>query len=216
MQQINLYLPEFRPNREPLRSIHMLWGALALILLLALYSGYNVVRNQHLTNDLAVEQQALALSQTQLQELARMQPQNQQAQLAAEIARLQQEQVRREQILVVISRQDLGNTQGFSAQLTTMARQSLDGLTVERFSIQQGGHYFALSGATVSADKVPIYIQQLRSEASFAKVAFGVVTVERLPGINAPLIFRVAKADQADTSRGAGDYFLHDNLGAAQ
>ena len=38
MQQINLYIAEFRPNREPLRSLHLLYGALFFILVLGCYS----------------------------------------------------------------------------------------------------------------------------------------------------------------------------------
>jgi hypothetical protein len=213
MQQINLYLPEFRPNREPLRSVHMLWGAVALLIFLVLFSLYSAYSNSQLRGDIAAEQSAQQAAQAQLQELMRLQPQSQKIQLEAEIVELTQEKVRRERILHVISRQDLGNTQGFSAQLKTMARQSMDSLAINRFSLQLAGTYIEFSGTTVRADQVPVYIQQLRSEPSFANVGFGVVSVERTHSNRMPLMFRVTNSEEKDLSLGAGDYFKDDDVG---
>lgn len=206
MQQINLYLPEFRPNREPLRSVHMVWGLVALLVLLLLFALFSGYRNGQLRADVAVEQAAVAAVQLQLQELSLQQPQNIRVQLDVEIQQLQSERDRREQILTIISRQDLGNTMGFSAQVRALARQSLDTLALERISLQRGGNYVEFSGTARSADQIPIYIQRLRTEASFADVNFGVLRVERAGNSGAPLNFQLAKA-QEDKTLGGGDYF---------
>lgn len=213
MQQINLYLPEFRPNREPLRSVHMLWGGVALTVLLILFSVYSSYHNAQLRQQIAVEQEAVLAAQQQLQKLALQQPQNLRAQLEQEILQLQAERTRREQLLTIISRQDLGNTSGFSAQLQTLARQSLDTIALERFSLQQGGSYFEFSGMAHSADRVPVYIQRLRSESSFAKVGFGVLRVERAENPAGALRFSLIKPQPKDSADGAGDYFAEDKVG---
>lgn len=215
MQQINLYLPEFRPNREPLRSVHMLWGGVALIVLLILFSVYSGYQNAQLRQQIALEQEAVLAAQQQLQKLALQQPQNVRAQLEREILQLQTERKRREQLLTIISRQDLGNTSGFSAQLQTLARQSLDSIALERFSLQQGGSYFEFSGTTRSADQVPVYLQRLRSENSFARVGFGVLRVERPENRAAPLRFSLVKPQPKDSTDGAGDYFAADKSGGS-
>ena len=106
----------------------------------------------------------------------------------------------------IISRQDLGNTVGFSAQVKALARQSLDTLALERISLQRGGNYVEFSGTARSADQIPIYLQRLRSEASFANVNFGVLRVERADNSNGHLSFQIAKA-QEDKTLGGGDYF---------
>lgn len=215
MQQINLYLPEFRPNRDPLRSVHMLWGSVVLTVLLIFFSVYSSYHNAQLRQQIAAEQEALQAAQQQLQKLALQQPQNLRAQLDQEVLQLQTERKRRELLLTLISRQDLGNTSGFSAQLQTLARQSLESIALERFSLQQGGSYVELSGTTHSADQVPVYIQRLRSESSFAKVGFGVLRVERPENKTAPLRFSFFKPQPQDNADGAGDYFADDKVGGS-
>lgn len=206
MQQINLYLPEFRPNREPLRSVHMLWALIALAVLLVLFSSFSSYRNGQLREQVAAEKNALEDMQMQLQKLSARQPPNQRAQMEAEIQQLQRERERRQQILAIISRQDLGNTTGFSAQIAALARQSLDTLSLQRISLQQGGNYVEFSGAARAADQIPVYIQRLRNEASFAEVNFGVLRVERAQNSGTPLMFEIAKARE-DKTMGDGDYF---------
>src|SRR5690606_20994041 len=120
MQQINLYLPEFQPNREPLRSIHMLWGTVIFILLLAVVSIVSAKHNRELT--FTVEQQQVQLEQVknQLKQLEQQRPQHNLAELDAQILHLQLERSRREQILSVIANKKLGNNTGFSEHLTAM------------------------------------------------------------------------------------------------
>lgn len=207
MQQINLYLPEFRPNREPLRSAHMLWGAVAVLVLLILFSVFSNYRNGELRQRIAAQQIAVAETQAKLQSLSLQIQPNQHAQLEAEIQRLQSERERREHILAVISNSDLGNTKGFSGQLQTLARQSLDTVSIERFSLQQGGNYVELRGTTARADQVPLYLQRLRSEDSFAPVRFGVLRVERGESAAMPLKFQLTKAQDEKTTAADGDYF---------
>jgi hypothetical protein len=79
----------------------------------------------------------------------------------------------------MISHQDLGNDKGFSAQLNALAKASLNTISLETFSLQKGGTYAELSGKTRSADQIPLYVQKLRSDPSFANVGFGVLNVQR-------------------------------------
>ncbi len=193
MQQINLYRPEFRPSCEPLRSVHMLWGLVALIFLLSFYSGFTHQGNARLQQQLANEQALLESQHLTLQKLSLQQTQNQPAQLDAEIERLQQEIERRKQILALITDQDFGNTKGFSAHIQAMARQSLETLALESFSLKSGGNYVELAGKTRKPDQVPLYLQRLRAEDSFSKTRFGVLNVERDEQDAYMLQFQVAK-----------------------
>jgi hypothetical protein len=205
MQQINLYLPEFRPNREPLRTIHMLWAALALMVVLILLSGYSSHRNSLLREQVAAEQAGVQAAQAQLQQLAVQQPPNQRAQLDADIQRLQAERDRRLTILLVIANQDLGNYTGFSAHLQALARQSLETLALTRFSLQNGARYIEFSGQARTANQVPLYLQRLRSEPSFMQTGFGTINVKRGATAGAPLSFSVTRAE-SDTSSAIDDY----------
>jgi hypothetical protein len=203
MQQINLYLPEFRPNREPLRAIHMLWGALALLILLIGFSVYSSHQQGLLQQQLVAEQKAQETLQAQLKVLTAQKPAQASADVDSEITRLQKNVQRHQQILAMISSQDLGNDKGFSVQLNTLAQASLNTISVQSFSLQSGGQYAELTGLTRSADQIPLYLQRLRKDPSFASVGFGVLNVERDAEQGGLLKFSLAKAkDDKDLSSG--------------
>ncbi len=178
-QQINLYLPEFRPNREPLRAVHMVLLLVALLMVLVLWSLFTARGNSQLEQQVAERQAALDVIEQQLLAMARSRPESDRAALEREATRLEREIERRQLIHAAIGRENLGNAAGFSAQLEAMARQSLDTLSLESFSLQQGGSYVELRGRAQRADQVPLYLQQLRSEDSFRQVRFGVLEATR-------------------------------------
>jgi len=194
MQQINLYLPEFRPNREPVRAIHMLWIGLALLVLLIAFSFYS--KHQRVLLEQQLEQEKIAQQnlQTQLQALGAKKPAQSSAELDMKIAQLQKNLQRHLQILSMISHQDLGNDKGFSAQLNALGQASLSSISVETFSLQRGGKYVELSGLTRSADQIPLYMQRLRKDPSFTDVGFGVLSIERDKEQSGLLKFSLAKA----------------------
>lgn len=195
MQQINLYLPEFRPNRKPLRAQHMLWAAAVLLLLLLLWSLWSAKQTQDLSEQVVIEQRQLEELQQQVQELTARQPRRQGPDLDTQVERLKNEIQRRENIRLLITQQNLGNAEGFSAQLQAMARQSMAELALQHFSLQQGGGYVELTGRVRQAERVPEYLQRLRSERSFAQVRFGVMDVEQDESSEPGLKFSLSKAD---------------------
>lgn len=203
MQQINLYLPEFQPNREPLRSIHMFWGLVLFALLLVVVALLGVNNNR--THSAALEQQKTQLEQLKIQvtQLQQQRPDFNLAQMDAEIASLQQELQRREQILSVISNQKLGNNRGFSAHLQAFGQQSLDTLSLAAIALQQGGNYVEFAGQASAADQVPLYIQRLRTEPVLADSAFGVLNINPARSATGVFDFSLAKearhAEQADS-----------------
>ncbi len=195
MQQINLYLPEFRPNRKPVRAQHMLWAAGALLLLLIFWSLWSAKQTQDLAEQVGVEQGKLEALQQQVQELTARQPRRQGPDLETQVERLKAEIQRRESIRLLITQQNLGNAEGFSAQLQALARQSMEELALQHFSLQQGGDYVELSGRVRQAERVPEYLQRLRLEPSFAQVRFGVMDVEQDESSEPGLKFSLSKAD---------------------
>lgn len=202
MQQINLYLPEFQPNREPLRTIHMLWAGLVLIILLILFSIYSNHQYKLLEQQLAGEKAAQQNMLTQLQAISAKKPAQTSAQLDAKIAQLQKNLQRHIQILSMISHQDLGNDKGFSAQVSALGQASLNTISIDSFSLQRGGKYAELKGLTRSADQIPLYLQRLRKDPAFAEVGFGVLAIER-DTQSGLLKFDLAKAkDEKDAAGG--------------
>ena len=193
MQQINLYLPEFRPNREPVRAIHMAWAGLALVILLIIYSLYSSHQYTLIEQQLAHEKVAQQQLLSQLQLISAKKPSQTSAELDVKIAQLQKKLQRHLQILGMISHQDLGNDKGFSAQVNALGQASLSTISVETFSLQRGGKYAEMSGLARGADQIPLYLQRLRKEAAFTEVGFGVLNIER-DSQSGLLKFNLAKA----------------------
>lgn len=178
MQQINLYLPEFQPNREPLRSIHMLWGMLAFMVLLLLVSYFSAQGNNQLATQ--VEQSRVQLEQlkNKVAQLEQQRPKSNLAELDIQSIKLAQELSRREQIFQVIANKNLGNNTGFSGYLQALGQQSLNTVSIDAFSLLAGGSYLEFAGKARAVDQIPLYIQRLRSEPVFAQSAFGVLNAE--------------------------------------
>lgn len=193
MQQVNLYLPEFQPNREPLRSIQMLWGLGLFILLLA---GVSILSgNANRDRALALEHSRIELQQLQekVAQLEQQRPRNNLAELDTQIMQLTQELDRRGQIFNIIANKDLGNNTGFSSHLHALGRQSLDTVSLSVFSLQQGGNYAEFAGKTRAADQIPLYIQRLRSEPAFTQAAFGVLNIQPVEDNQGLFDFSLAK-----------------------
>ncbi|MGV8836060.1 MSHA biogenesis protein MshI [Cellvibrio sp.] len=193
MQQINLYLPEFQPNREPLRSVQMLWGLGLFVVLLMIVSALSANANRE--RELALEQSRAQLQQLkeQITQLEQQRPRNNLADLDGQIVQLTDELDRRGQIFNVIANKNLGNNTGFSAHLQALGRQSLDTLSLSVFSLQQGGNYAEFAGKTRAADQIPLYIQRLRSEPVFTQAAFGVLNIEPVQNNQGLFDFSLAK-----------------------
>lgn len=194
MQQINLYLPEFQPNRELMRSIHMVWGLVVFIVLLLLFSLFTFKKNNERALVLENNREQLEQRKIQFVQLEQQRPQDNLASLDSEIVKLQQELTRREQILNIIANKKLGNNTGYSAHLEALGNQSLDTISLLAFSLQQGGSYVEFAGKTRAADQIPLYIQRLRTQVAFAQSAFGVLRIK--PATNTADVFNFSLAKE--------------------
>lgn len=195
MQQINLYLPEFQPNREPLRSVQMLWGLGIFVVLLIIVSFFSASANRERTQALKENRAQLEKLKVQVMQLEQQRPHNNLAELDAQIVQLTQELDRREQIFSIIANKNLGNNTGFSAHLQALGQQSLTTLSLSVFSLQRGGNYVEFAGTAQAADQIPLYIQRLRGEPVFANSAFGVLNLG--PEKNKQGVFAFSLAKQS-------------------
>jgi hypothetical protein len=193
MQQINLYLPEFQPNREPLRSVQMLWGIGIFIVLLIVVSLLSASGNRERAQALKQSHAQLEQLKVKIVQLEQQRPRNNLAELDEQIVQLTQELDRREQIFTIIANKNLGNNTGFSAHLQALGRQSLDTLSLSVFSLQRGGNYVEFAGKAQSADQIPLYIQRLRAEPVFARSAFGVLNLAPVKNKQGVFDFSLAK-----------------------
>lgn len=201
MQQINLYFPEFQPNREPLRSIHMLWGLAAFVVVLVLASFLSAQKNRERAQDIVQQRHQLEQMKAKVAQLEQQRPQSNLADLDAQAVNLTQELKRREQIYQVIANRNLGNNNGFSSHIRALGKQSLESVSLEAFSLQSGGNYVELAGTAQAVDQVLLYIQRLQTESAFAQSSFGVLVAE--PRENQAGVFRFSLARPASGAAAA-------------
>ena len=92
--------------------------------------------------------------------------------LENEVVRLDAQLQARRQILEMIKKGDLGNTQGFSEYLRALSRQTTDGLWITHFQVSGAGDNMKISGRTLRPDQVPAFIHHLKQEKIMAGKTF--------------------------------------------
>ncbi len=196
-QQINLYQPIFRKKRVALSTIAMLQVFALSLALLGAWYGYALYQLQQIEAEQATTTNNLNDMRTRFAELETKQRDQVPSKLLdSEIRRVSDVVDERIQIVDVLSGGSFGNTRGFSQQFEALARQHVDGSWLTIINIGDGGVFVGLKGMTHAPELVPIYLQRLLTEDVFAKVAFNVMVLERLPEQTDQLAFQVATANR--------------------
>ena len=191
LQQINLFLPEFRPAQHPFRFVAILSAWAAIIVFFALIQLWGWHRTQESRERLAdMEQQQIKVLQ-QLRNLRDSTPQSTKAQIDSSIDEARAEVAQRRQVLQLMKGRNIGNSEGFSHFLVSLSRQHMDGLSLEHFGLIDGGNYIELSGWTYRPELVPDYLQRLQKEDSFSNTRFGDMSIKRIAGRRADALWFV-------------------------
>lgn len=176
MQQVNLYLPEFRPKRI-MMSARQMGLALALCLsVLVIFSLVSWNKTTELKQYIVQLQNKKSQASRTIDQLKLAgKPTDQD--IDNRIAAVRQAIARRQQIKELIVAQNLGNAAGFSAALTALAAQSLSGIALENIRLSDSGKKLELSGRAANSRVIPRYLAKLESEDIFALTQFGMVSV---------------------------------------
>lgn len=166
-QNINLFNPAFRKPRELLKL--SLVAQLLGITLAALF-GYHYYLQQQvggLAAELAATEKLLRTQGGFVDKLKdKAVPPVTEAQLDAEIAKLEAELKHAQESIAALKGGAFGSQRGFSEYLRAFSRQALGGLWLTGFSI--GGGELEIRGRTLSPDLLPAYIQRLNREQVLA------------------------------------------------
>jgi len=178
-QNVNLFNPAFRKQRRLLRFATVL--QCAAVTLLAL-TGYHYYAQQQ-ANGLAIELQAAeGLLKSQRAYVERIKGKTAtpkpDAQLDADIARLENELKVAREAMEALKGGGFGNQQGFAEYLRAFSRQSLNGLWLTGFTIAGNGE-LEIRGRVLSPDLVPNYIQRLNKEQVLAGRSFARLEMSR-------------------------------------
>lgn len=212
-QQINLYNPAFRPQRNPLSAAGVLavWGA--MIALVAAVSGYGWWRSGALSAQEGQEATALSAARADVTRLAAQSAARQRdPALQTEILRLEAELNGRREVMQILQGGVLGNTEGFSEYLRAFARQSFEGLWLTGFTITGAGQDVIVEGRALRPEFVPDYLRRLNRERALQGHAFAELLMrtperkgeDKEPNARAPFVeFRLATVPADNVRTGA-------------
>lgn len=159
MQQVNLYLPEFRPQQDWLSAGNLLRAVVALVLVLALLSAWDRWRLSGIDGERIAIQAELATLTRETEALEREIAQRgaspqQQRELETRQAQLRQSR----DMLGFLQATTLGNNIGFSGHLIDLSRASFEGLWLTEIALRDGGRIVYLEGRAQYSAMVPDYV----------------------------------------------------------
>jgi hypothetical protein len=164
-QQINLFNPVFLKQKKYFSVVTMLQALGLIVLGSVLFYGYAVYQvgqlarqADEMSKSYAVEQARLVnfTNEFSLQRSGHM--------LEDELKQLEAQAKAQDSVLNALKSGVIGNTEGYSEYMRAFARQSIRGLWLTAFNIIGDGTQMSLSGAVVSPQLVPSYIQRLGRE----------------------------------------------------
>lgn len=163
-QQINLYHPGLRPTQRPLTATRLALGVIVLALALGAY--YAFAEFQVHQSELALAEANSEFKALQEQILKIGGPAGQTGVRGVEesVAKAEAELRIREAVLKRLGGGDLGGTQGFSAYLTALARQRVEGVWITGLTVAGDSGDFTLQGGVSRPEILLDYIRKLSRE----------------------------------------------------
>ena len=190
-QQINLYQPIFRKQRQVFSALAMLQAAAIFAAALAAFYVYGLWQVAALEAEVVqLEGRERALAA----QLGRIDPamgSGRRSEMERELAELNATLLAQQRLIDVLRDQPLGTTTGFSAYLGALGRQYASGLWLTGVTINGGARALELTGKSVRAELVPEYLQRLGTEDAMAGQRFDVLEIER-DEEGAQITFRVS------------------------
>jgi len=199
-QSINLYSGEFKPPEVP-ASIKLLGQVCGVVLGASLVSFVSLWSMQVFYQaDLAEQQQQQSLLSERLAELtAAMPKRNPDASLQQRLDREKEAIVKRRKVIEYLRNDDLNDGSSFVGPVGQLAKQDVDGIWLQRFSILNGGQDVELFGVAKQPQLVSQYLQQLSTRPAYQGRAFRQIDVQRSQRSNWSEFFLSTRKEEPKT-----------------
>ena len=182
VQNINLYLPEFRKKKSWLDAEKTILIAGAALVLGLIASGVDYWQLSQLRGELAVKEQEYAQASAATSALmAQYGVQTEDPALLDNIRELEEDLQSKQALLQFLEGRELGNAEGFSEYLSDLSRYHVQGLSLNHVTLTNGGRAVELAGHVVKAELPAIYLQELARGRAYAGMEFESLEIEELP-----------------------------------
>lgn len=184
IQQVNLYTEEMRPSTDWLsaeKSIVAFVLLLSGFLLLSLFKHIEFKNLDYEVNKLEEKSESLKAEAAQL----RSRPQAAvKADIEQEIAQLRAAIHNRQQIESLLSGQNLGNSEGFSAFVAAISTAVPADLALQKFSVLQSGKLASFKGKSKDPKHIPLFFDKLQKQVPFEKTHFGQLSIRQVGSVH--------------------------------
>ena len=179
-QQINLFNPVFLKQKKYFSVTTMLQALGLIVLGSALFFAYALYQVAQLSRQADEMGKRYAAEQTRLSNFTKeFSPQQSGKKMEDELKQLEAQVAAQDAMLNLLKSGALGNTEGYSEYMRAFARQSINGLWLTAFDITGDGVQMSLSGAVLSPQLVPAYIQRLGKEKVMRGKTFSTLQMQQ-------------------------------------
>jgi hypothetical protein len=172
-QQVNLYNPVFLKRKKYFSASAMLQALLLIALGSALFYAYaayqvRLLAKQHEETGKRYTAEQLRLARY----TAEFSPQQSGLLLEEELKSAEARAAAQCELIETLKSGATGNTTGYSEYMRAFARQAVGGLWLTGFSITGDASQISMSGAVLSPELLPVYVQRLSGEQSLRGKTF--------------------------------------------
>jgi len=178
-QQINLYNPALRVQKEYLNSKVLILSLILGVIGIALAAAYYSWQIKKLGPEVAAVEAELRSKQDEFAQLAEIVGRAKQSkQVAMELERMEGRLREREQVKQDLGSGIMGSPEGFYAFMRAFAKQTVSGVWLTGLSITSGGKEMTLQGRTLNPDMLPGYLLRLNQEPAMKGRTFAALDVQ--------------------------------------
>ncbi|HEX5338540.1 MAG TPA: fimbrial assembly protein [Gallionella sp.] len=164
-QQINLFNPVFRKQRNNFSLLNMLQAFGLIVAVALLFYGYAFYQTRQLELQFAESTKRFDAEQARMMSaIAEFSQQRTGDQLQSEVSRLEKQVADQADLINSLKSGAAGNASGYSEYMRAFARQAMQGLWLTGFTVVGEPPQISLSGGVQDAALLPVYIQRLGKE----------------------------------------------------
>jgi hypothetical protein len=182
VQNVNLYLPEFRKKKVWLDAEKTVLIAGAGLLLMLVATAVDYWQLTQLRGDLAAKGEEYEQATAETAELlAQYGVQTEDPALLANIRELEEDLQSKQALLQFLEGRELGNAAGFSEYLADLSRHHVQGLSVNYVSLTEGGRAVEFEGEVLRPELALDFLQELGKGNAYAGMEFEGLQIEDVP-----------------------------------